>query len=416
MSKRFPSAKWQLPAVLNPTDTVCYTVNVPNDINYIGAFLGAINDLTWSKQWQDDPTHKAAIVARVWQDIYDSLVKTACAVTCPVTIAEMEPEMSVCEQMRFNPATGLFEGLCCGVWSPISGQPISGFGTGGQPGGGTPQPAPGGGCQTYHMRLNGREQAVLPAPVNTGDTVIVSNMRGAWYDGSGVWNCPTGGLFFAGLCGPTSVVGTDPIPGGPHMALITKVGGVYHNISDGVLYTIPAAVSNLLLIFQANDSPISDDGGDISFDVTICNNQSAPWSHLLDFRLAPHGVAGSAYSFWSAGIGWKATVSGGFYSPRVQINLPTDTTINSIEYIGSTPATGDVNQVIAQTFNITPALILNYADTNAAGVAFTHRDTVLPGLSTLVRRIVGASWDNATGTPTIEQMIISGTGPQPVWP
>lgn len=65
--------KWPLPETLHPAGRVCYQVSIPNEVHYIGAFLGAMFLLTKPYAWADDPDHTAIEVGAVWRDIYNEL-------------------------------------------------------------------------------------------------------------------------------------------------------------------------------------------------------------------------------------------------------------------------------------------------------------------------------------------------------
>lgn len=184
-----------------------------------------------------------------------------------------------------------------------------------QPGDGTPQPAPGGGCQTYHVVLSANDKWLLPAPVNSGDTITVTNAKGAWNDGTvSPWQCPDGNTFFAGAClgvgGGTS--GGDPAPALNHMSLIAGIGATFFGVLAGPV-TIPGGVVFGMLEFQANDSILSDNLGSIEFDVQICNNQTGTWSHAFDFLTSADGwvplaVSGAAPSgAYVPGSGWTTS-------------------------------------------------------------------------------------------------------------
>lgn len=57
-----------LPLVIDPPRfSIC--IEIPDDIYHIAAFWGALDQLTWSKNWQRDPDHKAAVVARIWETL-----------------------------------------------------------------------------------------------------------------------------------------------------------------------------------------------------------------------------------------------------------------------------------------------------------------------------------------------------------
>ena len=307
--QRFP-----LPPVAD-AERICFTVSVPNEMTHISNFIGAIQLLSRWNMYITDKDHPSNLVANTWREILLSLQSTDCTLPpCPLPIEEWIEEMTLCDNLRFN-AAGKLQVLCCGQWVNVDGQPSQGIGGPGQPGGGSPLPPPNGGCQSYHATLNGNDQWLAPPVVNAGDVITVSNLQGAWNDGTVLWFCPDGKEFFAGSCTTsTTLSGGDPIPTQPHMAVLSKIAGVYHNISDGMAFTVPGGVSNALLIFQANDATLSDNSGQITFDVNICNNQQGAFTHTFDFALSPSGFSvypeattPPYYGQWQAGNGWVGT-------------------------------------------------------------------------------------------------------------
>lgn len=65
---------YPLPTVINPDDKLCVVLKIPNEINHIGAFLGAIYNLTRWYSWARDDNKTGKNVAQVWMNIYDDLV------------------------------------------------------------------------------------------------------------------------------------------------------------------------------------------------------------------------------------------------------------------------------------------------------------------------------------------------------
>lgn len=53
-----------------PRFSIC--IEIPDDPYHIAAFWGALDQLTWSKNWQRDEDHTAALVSRVWTRIIDA--------------------------------------------------------------------------------------------------------------------------------------------------------------------------------------------------------------------------------------------------------------------------------------------------------------------------------------------------------
>lgn len=78
MSKRYPRARWVLPANLYPGASRCFGVRIPDEPQYIAAWRGAIDWLTWSKAWQDDPDHTAHEVAVIMGEFIDGTVDLPC--------------------------------------------------------------------------------------------------------------------------------------------------------------------------------------------------------------------------------------------------------------------------------------------------------------------------------------------------
>jgi len=73
MSKRYPRAKWPLPDIVHPENSVCYRVLVPDNTYYISAFMGSLATLGSAISWADDSGHTAVEVANVWREIADNL-------------------------------------------------------------------------------------------------------------------------------------------------------------------------------------------------------------------------------------------------------------------------------------------------------------------------------------------------------
>ncbi len=85
------SKDWLLPAVIDPPDTVCVTIEIPKDDTHIGAFWGALQELAYSYNWEWDGLKSGLAVARVWErqiDIASELVRTG--VNCMLDCDEVE--------------------------------------------------------------------------------------------------------------------------------------------------------------------------------------------------------------------------------------------------------------------------------------------------------------------------------------
>lgn len=211
---------------------------------------------------------------------------------------------------------GVLQMFSCGVWTDVPGQPA---GPGGQPGGGSPQPAPGGGVAEYCAILPGQGQWLLPTKVSTGDTLLFGALEGAWHDTRDLfWNCPDGFVFAEGICGEVPVRGSpDPLPTSRHMSIIANIGGTFHEVLNldafhqPTVFTVPGGINNAQVVIQANDDMLSDLVGTVTFCVQVVNNQGGNWIHDLDFTVTPQSFQAvqSGFTFtllarWVSGSGW----------------------------------------------------------------------------------------------------------------
>lgn len=294
-----------------------------------------------------------------------------------------------------------------------------------QPGAGSPQPTPGGGCQTYHVVLPANGTWLLPAPINTGDTILVERAVGAWNDGTFGWSCPDGSNYFAGACtGGGGTLSGDPAPALPHMQLIAHLkSGAYFGVLAG-LVTIPSGSVFDQLEFQANDALLGDNQGSIEFDVTICNNQAASWTRTLDFRTSDHGFRAAhrasdpatPLAAYVPGVGWQSTAgasSQGFFDElRIwKTGLPSSTYV-SAQGIYTSPVVVDEfaagpgsDLAFTIKINLTPL---------ASGTNIVALGSASPPYTDTSLRIDLVDSTGSTGhTFTLQQITLTGTGTPP---
>jgi len=296
MSKRFPPERWNLPDVVNPPDSICYVIPVPNDKFHVAAFMGAIYALTWSKNWGRDASDTAAAVSRVWQAIFDNLQFCPAPLSPPVLGAGGEDE----NMIRQNPDNP------CELQTSIDGIHWCTFAdfslcipAPSQPGGGTEQPPTGGGQACYQGETPASQLWLLPTIVNTGDVIDLQIVTGAGNDGTvSPWFCPDGTTFFAGGCigGTGGLDGGDPLPTVNHMRLIYLIDGTYYDAMAGP-FTVPSGVISQQVSLLVNDSVLSDNSGSYQFKVCVTNNQSASFNHVFDF--ANDGLSGFSFNMAS---------------------------------------------------------------------------------------------------------------------
>lgn len=173
---------------------------------------------------------------------------------------------------------------------------------------GGPQAAPAAGeCRNYHVILSGRDRWHCPNPVGAGDTIQISNPVGGWFDGSTFWRCPDGSNYVLGICdanAKTHVAGDPLNPGAYHMALVGLFGSTYFDPLTQV-YTVPSGTAATDFFIQANDGSLSDNQGQVEFDVNVCSG--AVWCYELDFTQSNFGftLVQANSGTYIAGTGWR---------------------------------------------------------------------------------------------------------------
>jgi len=311
MTRKNPPMAWDLPLVIDPP-TICFQINVPNERFHLAAFYGAIYLLTRWYAWKADDAHTGRLVGKVWMRVFDNLIGGSCTVQPKIGSAGADAEDNLIRQNPDNPC--LLETSIDGVnWCAFADlskcQPAPP-----QPGGGSQQPQPGGGCVSYHGTMGAKEPWYIPTVVSDGDTVEITSAVGSWTGGDfSRWYCADGERFFAGKCiGLQATDSGDPLPTAPHMSMILKVGSTYYDLSSGPV-TISGGATNEQALIYPNDSDLTDNAGTITFDVKVCNNQAAAWTHVFEFATDPFGWApydtggGNFFGDWVPGSGFEDT-------------------------------------------------------------------------------------------------------------
>jgi len=309
-----PVGSFQTPVALPTTDPLegpFFYVGINCD--WMPLIVGALKQLLLQSTWA---TNDINALQKVQGQVFNLIAQFNCATAptleqlCGLIGSGCEEDCMCCLRVQ----NGVLQQLVCGTYIDVPGQPIGGFQSSSQPGSGSPQPPPNGGCQQYHASFPGNGLWLLPTVVSTGDTLLVSGQMGVSYDGDFLlWYCPDGSQFFAGVCtGLTTLQGGDPLPTVPHMKLVAKIGSTFYDVEPGT-FTIPAGHASDPVTFQVNDDSLDDDAGSLSFDVQVCNNQAGTWVHTFDFSVdtqgwAPYDTgAGNFFGTWSAGLGWANT-------------------------------------------------------------------------------------------------------------
>jgi hypothetical protein len=299
-----------IPDTVDAPLTLCLSMNIPNDPTYIEHVLGTLAELGSGWLYQSDTGHNAALVAQKWKTALQTIQITegecmpplqlrACTLDCGIEYSTDGGDTWTCISLE-NCISDIFDGK---LSDALQDGTVQG-GTGQQ--GPQSPPAPGV-CRTYHVRLNARDQWHCPSPVSTGDTIQISNAVGGWFDGSVFWRCPDGSSYALGGCdaGAKTHVSGDPLnPGAYHMALIGKIGATYFDPLNSV-YTVPAGITSQDLFIQANDGSLSDNMGEVEFDIAVCTG--VEWCYEIDFTASNGSFVndGSTTGTWVNGVGWQ---------------------------------------------------------------------------------------------------------------
>jgi len=266
--------KFSLPAVVLPTDTVCFRVNVPNDEAYISAFKGALLDLAQWVYWARDDAHTGVLAARrgkqMWEEISD----------CTMPDVRQNP-LNPCILQKSNDGVTWTDfadiSLCVDQMFPPDKNPPGTIQPGENPGGPTP---PVGACYQYQLTVTPEHPALIPIDIVPGFTIQLLDSFGAWSDGQlgrfiSVWQCPDGKVFAAGSCVGTPVPTTDPtdpLSTAAHMELILSApDGTFHRIIDGSVYTVPPGMPTGNFELVCNQGSASFDLGSVLAHIKVCN-------------------------------------------------------------------------------------------------------------------------------------------------
>jgi len=315
MPLSYGRSRYVLPQTVDPSGRVCYVVQVPDDPQHIAAFMGQIYDLAWSKSWQRDTAHTAADVARVWQDVFDSIS------LCDPVIQFQNPDPCTL-QVSFDGGatwTTIYSDADCRAANPI------------QPGG-TPRPDIST-CEEFHVILGASGQWFVPFTLSDGDTVEVLDATGIWNDSTSQLFCPDGTTYSAGECsGGPGYNALDPVPTAHHMVpvLLWGSGGV----GLETLGAIPGGTGNVDAWLQANEAVLGDNFGNIEFTIRICR---IGWCNVWDFATDAYAAQ------WSTGNGVYG--SGMYSNPGsggnpdtvdIQIDIPAGSDLSQVTvYVNS---------------------------------------------------------------------------------
>lgn len=414
-----------LPDNKTPDGTRCISFEMPDDDEWERILLSVIySELCTWMPWERDPLRQGTVVAQQWR-----VVRRTWRHCTPLSSALVfeEPSMPFFREVCDSGVTYL-EFLACAcpeTWVRLANE--SQIGQPGQPGGGAPQPPPGG-SQCYDLAFEASNTALLPTVVNAGDVLTIQSASGAGAGSAAplAWRCVDGSVFFAGAC--TNGTATDPsspAPTLPYGALVCLIAGVYYLASPGSTITVPSGVTNAQPVFQAN-FPLTGASGSYTMRVCRANNQAAMWSHTLDFTLSPYGaIFTTELGAWSAGQGYQQTdgmIGGSSYTGVIIHAIwGTGTKIAGgsfvYDYVKSGASDQGANEVIDLQYPL--AVGPNYIDwndaTNGTGKvqARTDSQTGVTELRIVCCSGTGSGPSFYGGTVTLRSLTVSGIGFDP---
>jgi len=329
MTRRNPPAKWVLPDVIDPPERVCYQIQVPDTLYHKAAFFGALLDLAAAYKWADDPAHTAKDVALVWRDIIDNL--QVCTPTPASAAGGISLEDMLSQQIRISPDNPcIIQMWCIDHWEDwYDPQECIATGAGQQVARDGEEPGPGESA-TYCFTVNARVPYLFPVSVNTGDTITVGDVSGAWTDGQlgllSTWDCPNGQAYTLGACsGPTFTDAGNPMPSEPTMGLIAFVDSQYFYVGNGTTFVIPSGVTDGQLLFLPNTADQTMANGSVSCCVTIQRLGPLPVTVSYLYGTGPNQVSnGGTFVFESQTVGAEEDLVFTFSSP-VKVTVLTST-------------------------------------------------------------------------------------------
>lgn len=378
--------------------------------------IGALKQLLLQKTWAvSSPADLNLIQMRVFSliELFDCSRAPTIGDLCGLAGSSEGDEMCCCLRVQ----NGVLQVLSCGTWTDVPGQPPGGLGGPGQPGPGQPQP-PAGGCTTYHAAQTGSSLWVLPTPVNAGDVLTISNQHGIFYDShTAAWHCLDGELYFAGFCtGSFSTYASNPMPGVPTGKLIIQIGSTYYDAYPGP-FTVPGGITNQQLNFLQNTSNLPSGGGDVTFDVQVCNNQPQTWSHTLNLAINPHLFTPRDMGIWTPGSGFTDTTVS--YGPNIYrgadiqvLSLPgihvTELAYQSLNALGAGAANVGIGVNTPGSYIATSTAVNGLHTYSTGPISVTGVNSIY------FDNIIGsANGSDPGGTCVVGEAIISGVGFDP---
>lgn len=274
-----------IPDVISPSDTVCFTIEVPNDAQQIAAFVGQIAYLSNWWAWDRDDAHNGKTLALVWLKVLGTLKQ------CSTVLTGVSGEEGETMLFREDCDCNLEYQCCDGTWHKVLDSVAIKALIAGSSTAGAQQPTPGGGCVAYSGQIISNQEVLIPVPVSTGDTLQLLSCVGASSSDGVFWQYAVDGLpYFAGIPGGIpSFNSGNRLPSAPTGEILVHLNGAYYQFTGGFL-TVPSGITSkqptLVLNYPLSTSP----SGTVTTNVEVC--YVAPvgtFSHTFSFPIDLQG-------------------------------------------------------------------------------------------------------------------------------
>lgn len=254
------------PTPAAPERMRCVSVYIPDSMDHLAAFAGALALLGKWNSWQKDDAHSARLAALAWQQC-NMLGIRDCETNDFVMGIDLGDDMG--QNIRKKPENPcIIQMWCIDHWEDWYDPLNCIAGTIEQPTDGTPLAD--GECREWDVSLAGNEKWLLPVAVNEGDTISVTAASGAWNDGGLGWNCVDGHTYALGACVSADApdIG-DPLQTVDHMRLIMNIDGSWYDAYNSITATPPGTADGQVY-FQCNDGTLDSNSGRVSFHLKLC--------------------------------------------------------------------------------------------------------------------------------------------------
>jgi hypothetical protein len=145
--------RFQIPDVIDPPDTLCLTMTIPNDPTHIANIVGAIYQIAFGPNYANDDAHSAKQLVQVWRRYFNTLKIDDCPIPMPALHGGIEQDLEM--PLRVDCDCNVWVTCCDGTEKQIlTADQVQAL-LGSQPGT-TPPPPAAGHCTPYDFKFASR--------------------------------------------------------------------------------------------------------------------------------------------------------------------------------------------------------------------------------------------------------------------